>query len=157
MGNSVSDARRKAARIVLRPVEAADIYEVGSRLREADKEEIVASLGTHPIAGLAESVAASPDAKTILIDGRPAAICGCPDGVLWLLGTPLLTKDQRLFVANMKRVWNTVCEGYDTVGNFVYKKNKQHIRWLTKMGCTFSEIAPGGRSDFLIFEGPANV
>lgn len=125
-------------------------------MRESDREEVKASLGEDPLTGLIRSVEYTDEPWTVYIDGSPEAICGCPRGVIWLLGTDEVTRSARVFLDNSRAIWNFLCAGYETVGNVIHEDNATHRRWLEWIGCTFHG-RPDPSRPFVSFSGPAHV
>lgn len=156
MGHDLQEAPRAIHRVTLSPTTPNDILVVAAGMRPSDAEEIRESLGEDPVTGLSLSVQYTPEPWTINVDGEPSAICGCPGGVIWLLGTEKLTEEPRLFLEESREIWNFLCQDYETVGNLIYEDNLVHRKWLEWIGCTFHG-RPDPSRPFVSFTGPAYV
>lgn len=133
--------RRKS--VVIRPSQFCDLKPL-SELREADREEILAS-GRDPIEALKESYAASqPHVFTIFVDGEAAGIFGaaetdgCGHGVPWMLGTDRLKLIPRELVVEGRRWIEYLNAIFPFLSNYVDERNEVSIRWLKLMGFDFT-------------------
>ena len=114
-------------------------------LRQEDKKEMVIEFGNHwkeiifCRAVQSEIYGIVDEKEKILgffgikgINEKYAQVC--------LLSTDDLSKQGFIFLKKAKRIvaeWN---KRYSTLYNFVYKENKQAIKWLRWLGFTLSEI-----------------
>lgn len=129
-------------RVWVRPAQFCDLKPV-SDLRQADRDEILAS-GRDPVQALLESYEASkPHVFTVLIDGKPEGIFGVAPGhapccgIPWMLGTERLTSSPRDLVVQ-GRFWVEYLNSlYHHLSNYVHADNHVSIRWLQLMGFEF--------------------
>lgn len=136
-------------------------------LRAADIEEIDAASHLSPYEVLLAGHHLGAPCRTLVGDsGNIVAMFGVslmPNdpkiGVVWCLTSPEMFKIKKFFVRAAHKELPLLCEGYDKVINFVYAKNKTHIRWLKAMGFDVSPTPqPFGRlkKPFYYFEKVIN-
>lgn len=162
MGDIVPPEGVEVPRVAFVPALLNDIIAVADNLRDEDAMEIEALAGSEPREGLLSSVLFSREhggvALTVLVDGEPEGIMGhhqhpdAPMGVVWLLGTPRLTEDPRLFFRSSRRVWRALEAKYGTIGNTIWAGNTGHIAWLRALGCEMVQHT----SNSLLFTSCAN-
>lgn len=127
----------------LRPVTVDDIKHVAENMRPADRDECEAAAGASPELALWFSVRSSEQAYTLVTpEGGIAGICGIAPGVgardrmVWMLGTPELERNARLFVRESRK-W---LDGLPyLLWNRVDSRNEKHIKWLRSIGSTFHD------------------
>lgn len=120
-----------------------DLEYLSVHLRDTDKEEVLA-FNSSVLTALQESEDVSYHVKIIDFSGKPAGILGlsratdAADGV-WLLGTPELQKNSRVFLRYSKDMIRELFKisDKDTFFNYSYSKNTVHHRWLKWCGATF--------------------
>lgn len=147
----------------LQIVEAVDdhIATIAERMRQADRDEVMASGGKTPVEALSGSLAKSSQVWTAIVDGRPEVMFGVGDlnvltrtGCPWLLGTDAVTANYRLFL-RQSIMWREQLLGrYDILRNAVDDRNEVSKRWLQWMGFTLYEPMPLGVNGepFRVFE-----
>jgi hypothetical protein len=132
------------------PTEAR-AYHVAANLRHEDEQEVWLS---HQIPGpeaLLTSWADSDICRCIeTSDGEPVGFTGVCGDRIWLLGTRGLTatRSRRLQLCIEGRGWVEHClkRVGGPIGNDVYAKNQQSIRWLKHLGFTVEPPRPIGHS-----------
>lgn len=125
----------------IRKAEFADIAPIAIRMRYADKKEIWDSHRLNPYQALLRGVKSLGNCWTILGDDMPEGMMGISrisllsnKGIIWLLGTDVLTQDRRLFVKVSKKVFDGMLDGFDYVENHVSTENEISLRWLERLG-----------------------
>ena len=145
--------------VTFRKATAADVAFVGARLREADRAEMLA-LGMEPERALRLSAAGSDRCWCGMIEGVPAMIFGwgqsltADRGVIWGLGTDLLTRHPREMLVYGRAIVRGFLEECPRLGNWCDARYKAALRWLRKLGFTVEEPKPYGPrgADFCQFE-----
>jgi hypothetical protein len=127
---------------------------VAKRLRASDQVEVRLSHGIDPYLVAVESWASSSICQAIVAeDGTPLGITGLDEDLIWLLGTDDLTSTRmrRMQLCREAEEWVQHClkrvDG--PIGNYVYAKNGESIRWLSKLGFTVFPAEPYGPSGAL--------
>ena len=116
-----------------------DVEYLAPRLRFADKQEILASIGLTPLEGLKQSFSNSTLCLTIVNPkGKAVGIFGIADlggfvGGIWLLATEDLTTIQIAFLKECKKVIQLLNKKYKILWNYVDCRNQLHIKWMTKL------------------------
>ena len=125
------------------PVEDWHVAVVAERMRQADRDEVLALSGLTPREALDQSLAQAGPRWCGLLDGEPAAIFGVVPvtalsgtGVAWLLGTPLLEKHWRTFAKASRPLADELLARYDVLMNVLHADNRIALRWLEWMGAT---------------------
>ena len=116
--------------VPLRPEHASIV----PHLRQADIDEIRSMTGLPPSAAVACSIAVSERGFTALLDGKPCAVFGVHDGIIWLVGTDEITHHPITFYRNSKRIFQNLKNGYARLFNFVHADNTFSLRWLRWLG-----------------------
>lgn len=127
---------------------------ISYNLRQADKDEIMASSGSRCYLGaLNDSMLLSEICKIWTVNDKPCMIFGCTsDGVIWAMGTDEMSSHKKYFLLEGKKFVNECIEKYGMIFNYVYAENSKHIHFLKKMGFTFSEdITKINDNDFIYF------
>ena len=114
----------------LKPEHAA----IAPYLRQADADEIMALSGLAPAVAVAYSIAHTQRGFAALLDGKPAAIFGISDDLIWLVGTDEITKHPITFFRETRRHFHELTRGYNYLHNCVDARNKLHLRWLKWLG-----------------------
>jgi hypothetical protein len=124
----------------------SDIIPIAIRMRSADKKEIWDSHRMKPYHALLMGVKSLGNCWTILGDDMPEGMMGVSKaslisnkGIIWLLGTDVLTEDRRLFVKVSKKVFGGMFDGFDYVENHVSTENEISLRWLERLGFNIEE------------------
>ena len=120
-----------------------DIKYLAPRLRQADKEEILASVGLTPYEAMMIGYLENVIVFTIVNkNNQPVAIFGINNagnnvGAIWLLATDKLKDIQYSFLRENKKVISFLNTKYKILWNFVDCRNSLHIRWLKWCGFKF--------------------
>lgn len=141
------------------PAQACHIRTIARRMRQADRDEVMASSGSTPVKALTGSLRRSARAWTGIIDGRPEVMFGVGDlnvlagiGAPWLLGTDEVERNFIVFARASKSVRDQLFARYPVLRNFVDDRNTVSIRWLRWLGSTFSEPVDLKGHPFRMFE-----
>lgn len=125
----------------VRPASAADIPVLAARMRQADRDEVMASHGHDPESALRSSLAASTMAWTGWINDEPACMFGVgPISVLagrgapWMLGTDLIDHWPRLFLRRSRGCVQRMLAVYPYLENFADERNVKTLAWLRWLG-----------------------
>ena len=120
-----------------------DIKYLAPRLRQSDKEEILAGIGSTPYHALLTGYLNCAIVFTIVNPkNKPVGIfgvtdCGNGTGVIWLLATDGLAKIQIAFLKECREVVKVLNKKYKILWNFVDCRNQLHIKWLKWCGFKF--------------------
>ena len=121
-----------------------DINYLAPRLREADKQECLATTGQMPIDVLHTALLLGDLTLTLTTpEGKRVGLCGVTPspytnaGVIWMCATDELLKHQMAFLRRSKAALDYLSSGYDVLHNCVDARNEVHIKWLKWMGFTF--------------------
>ena len=120
-----------------------DIKYLAPRLRQTDKEEILAGIGKTPYHALLIGYLECAIVFTIVNPkNEPVGIfgvtdCGDGTGAIWLLETDGLAKIQIAFLKECRKVVNVLNKKYKILWNFVDCRNQLHIKWLKWCGFQF--------------------
>lgn len=136
--------------IEFREATRQDAVWFAGRLREADRREIIASSGQHPIVTLMVSQALGR-CYVAEHDGVPVAIFGLPlvsqlprVGVPWLLGTDDLNNVRLAFGRESREIVEGWKSEVDQMVNYVDSRNKASISWLEWLGFSVDDPEPHG-------------
>jgi len=137
--------------VTFEPVTAADIEELVANMRQADRDEIAASGTPDPEEAITFSCASSSWCRAVRFDGKLACIfgVGCVSlltgtGAPWLLGTDVITKNQRAFIKHSRPYIRRMLQTYPRLVNMVDARNTRAIRWLERMGFKLYGPTPTG-------------
>ena len=148
-------------RLEVIPAGMDHVASVAARMRQADRDEVMASSGSTPHEALMISLSKSTEAWTAILDGRPEVMFGVVStsvlggtGIAWLLGTDTAVESPALFLRQTLRWRQKLFGRYDVLRNFVDDRNEVSKRWLGWMGAIFSDPAPIGVNGemFRLFE-----
>ena len=120
-----------------------DIKYLAPRLRQEDKQEILAGSGLTPYEALLIGFKNSVVVFTIFNPkNKPVGIFGVDDlgngvGGIWLLATKDLAKIQIAFLKQCREVVKFLNTKYKILWNFVDCRNQLHIKWLRWCGFKF--------------------
>lgn len=129
--------------VFVRPASVADACDVAARLREEDRQEVLAADGLEPSLVLPALVREGREVFAAGIEGGPPEVLfGCDPvegtpvlGIIWLVSTPALYRHPKEFVRTSRRIFESYHARYPVLGNYVDARNTDHIRWLQRMGC----------------------
>lgn len=122
-----------------------DLPVLAKNLRKADIEELKASTGLTVDVALRESVAASQEVNTIVLDGEPVGIfgvarlrdiVGCP----WLVGTDKITTIGLPFLRGSAEWVKEQNDNFPVLVNYVHANNEAAIQWLRFLGFKFIRL-----------------
>lgn len=129
----------------------ADIVYLAANLRQADVDEVVASGYDDMAEAIRVSVEASTHSAVVTCDGVPAAVLGLVPvsllagiGAPWMLGTDVVTRQQRALMHLTGRYLRTMLKAYPTLVNYVHARNTVAIRWLRRVGFEIGPAEPYG-------------
>ena len=120
-----------------------DIKYLAPRLRQEDKQEILAGSGLLPYEALHIGFKNAVIVFTIFNPkNKPVGIFGVDDlgngvGGIWLLATKDLAKIQIAFLKECREVIKFLNTKYKILWNFVDCRNQLHIKWLKWCGFKF--------------------
>ena len=135
--------------ITFREATREDALFVADRLREADRNEVVA-MGTTPRMAVEYSRQLSDFAWTGLIDGVPAMLFGCGSSLVsvtadvWALGTDECTKLPREMLIYGRKKIGEMLDIYPEMQNYCDARYHAAHRWLKKLGFTVHPAGPHG-------------
>jgi hypothetical protein len=136
-------------KVEFRPATREDARYVAARLRDADREEVVA-MGSTPQTAVEWSRLMSDFAWTGLIDGEPSMIFGCGSslisttGEIWALGTNTCTSAPREMLVYGRYVVSRMLEVFPALQNYCDARYTAAHRWLKKLGFTVHPAEPHG-------------
>lgn len=147
------------AKIEIVPARASHLRRLAAVMRQADRDEVMASSGRDPLSALAASYRRSTVCMVALVDGQPEVIFGAGDlniltatGAPWLLGSNAVVTHKRDFL-RLSVVWrDQLLQRYSVLRNVVDCRNSLSIRWLRWLGFGFSEPFRHRGHDFMLFE-----
>jgi len=130
---------------LLTPTTVGDVEYIAPRLRQADRDECLASIGKEPLGILQQSLNLGDITLTLRAPtGERVGVCGVvpstaiPEaGVVWMVATDDIYQHQITFLRNSKRALQYLSEDYLVLYNCVDARNSVHIKWLKWMGFTF--------------------
>lgn len=130
-----------------RPFVLDDLPEIiNLRLRQADIDEIRASVGVSPAEALVSSLAWSTEAWVVIHEGKIEAVFGVSVvsdyAIPWFLATDKFKEFRFTFAKESKKVVKELLSTYKCLSNFVSSRHKESIRWLKWLGFTVDETAP---------------
>ena len=125
-------------------------------MRQQDIDEVWASHHHAPIEALVEGWQQSKFSTIVLINGEPVVMLGLVVrdilsgvGVPWLLGTNGSLKYKREFITQVPRVIDDMLNICPMLYNYAHVKNTISIKWLKRIGFSFSEPQQHGPDDEL--------
>jgi hypothetical protein len=139
----------EALGISIRPATMSDCLDMAGEMRVEDIRECLAASGSTPKDALLAGLWSSKRCYTVTdVSAEPFAIFGvsCVEGLgdafpvtgyVWLLGTPILVKNKKIFHRISQAILPLLEEGYDIIGNYIDSRNTIHVRWLKALGFTF--------------------
>ncbi|MCP4372964.1 MAG: hypothetical protein GY797_33385 [Deltaproteobacteria bacterium] len=129
-----------------------DINYVANHMRRSDVCEVYMSDKMLPYESLRVSVETSDEAYTIKYKTIPFAIFGIASNkmaksvsAIWLLGTYELDKHKKKFHVITKKYLDYFHVKSKVLFNFVLASNEVSLKWLEKLGASFSVPKPYGK------------
>ena len=138
-----NEARQFKAQI--RPATYEDCLSLAPLLRKEDKDEVWASDKLLPEEALIQCLRMTPKAMVGVLDGEVFCMFGITPskirklGVPWLLGSEGIKGASREFLRRNRETLDDLSIGYDSLVNFVWSENTEHIRWLKWLSFTVEE------------------
>jgi len=134
-------------KLSVRPSMIGDCVYLAKHLREADSNEVQASVGKSNLEALVYSWSVTEKPYTIVNAETPAGVFGVVPvdtgvGAIWLLGTDALTQGRWTFLRESKKWLNKVSKDYDLLFNYVDERNTVHLKWIEWLGFTFIKRHP---------------
>lgn len=132
--------------LLVRPACKRDVYDMHSRLRVADRQEVEAATGRTPFESLMDGLEFSKPCLTVQKAGRAEIMFGVVPlpmgrsvrvGAVWMLGTDELHAFSRTFLRESQRWLVAISRDYDLLTNVIDARNDAHIRWLRWLGFSF--------------------
>ena len=121
-----------------------DIDHLAPILREADKQECLATTGQMPLKVLHSALLYGDITLTMKTPkGERIGLCGVTPspfdnaGVVWMCATDAIMKHQMAFLRRSKTALDYLGADYDLLHNCVDARNTVHIKWLKWMGFHF--------------------
>ena len=129
---------------LLLPTTVEDIDHIAPKLREADKQECLATTGQMPLGVLHTALLYGDITLTLRTpEGERIGLCGVTPspydnaGVVWMCATDAIMKHQMAFLRRSKAALDYLSADYDVLHNCVDARNTVHIKWLKWMGFSF--------------------
>jgi hypothetical protein len=135
-----------------RAVAPGDVVELVVKMRQADIEELEA-LGIQDfVREIQSSVERSAFCYTFTVGGGLACIMGVVPaaglfgafGTPWMLGTDVVTRNQRALMRTCRPYIRLMLQAYPTLFNYVHAGNHRAVRWLKAVGFTLHPAEPYG-------------
>ena len=128
-----------------------DVLYILNNLREEDKHEAMIQKGENYVELIANDVMNSQGIFVLGCskkDNTPIVMGGCCKtdekgvGVVWMLSTPEVEKNQICLLKNIKELINDFDKDYWMTFNVIYSENHLAKKWLKKMGYGFELAKP---------------
>lgn len=137
--------------VVFRAPLPGDAERLTENMRQADRDEVVASTGDNVLRAVRLSIGASESCKVAECDGGLLCIWGiAPLSLLsdeaapWLLGTPAIYRHARLLTRTARGYCQDALGRYQLLANYVDARNTASIRWLRRIGFELQPPEPHG-------------
>lgn len=144
-------SRPRQPEIELAAPDEMDIRLIAANMREADRREVAYTQAVPPELAVRRSLRLSYSALCGRVDGVPACIFGLGIGVAaariarpWLLGTDLVERFSREFLARNQDVIEGWLLDWEVLENWVADDNRASRVWLRWLGFRFDAPAPFG-------------
>jgi hypothetical protein len=147
---------RKPTIAEVAPATAADTDELELRLRESDRQELIAALGheqADEIGSIIRTRLEVPRCATwamrygdtlLCLFGVGPAINRRGEGCIWLLGTDAIKKHRRPFLAACQEWLPEMLRRYRVLFNYVDHRNRAALRWARWLGFKVAPPEPMG-------------
>jgi hypothetical protein len=133
------------------PATKDDAYYIAQRLRQADREEVEATMPGDPVDAVMLSYASSAPCWVGRWDDEPVCVMGVTPtnlmagkGSPWMLGTDQLDRHSKALLVASREVLQQMTNAYPDLQNYVYEKNRKSIRWLKWLGFEIHAAEPFG-------------
>jgi hypothetical protein len=133
--------------VIVRPASSSDVRAVANNLRPEDAREVETSSGMASNEAVPLSASISRHCYSVSLDKHsdPFAVFGaCDDlsieglGVVWMVGTPQLSKARVWVMRTAPHILDAFQEKYpEGLHNYVDARNTLHLGWLVRMGFKF--------------------
>ncbi len=137
--------------LIVRSSTMADVEYLSTRLRESDREEILASNNVKPYEalsiGLKESVlclTVENNKEVIFMFGINAEDLTSNHAIIWMLASDKIDSIQHRFLRHSRRFINIFLDMYPNLENYVAKKNVKSLEWLRRCGAIIEQEIPYG-------------
>lgn len=129
----------------IRAASLDDVTNVAGRLRNEDRDEIIAAVGIPPLLALPPYVAEGREVwcAGLVEDGIPEVLWGFDPiayvdraAVCWLVSTPRIYEHPQVFAPATKIGFEEAHQRFDLLTNFIDARNTRHIKWLQWLGFT---------------------
>lgn len=128
----------------------ADLDFVLAHMRQADVDEVYATVGTGPVHALA-GVEKQEDCYIGKWDEEPVAVMGVVPrslitggGTIWMLGTDGINRHKIAFLKHGRRWVESMLQKYGELSNYVDARNTVSINWLKWLGFKIEDPQPYG-------------
>lgn len=145
-------------KVIVRAATGYDVEALTNNLRKEDIEEIEA-LGSTPYEALGEGYVFSTECYALVLEGETIGLFGVstyqmPEGYasIWFLGSERTKEIPYEWLIVGKEYINKFLKEYGILTNFVYEKNRLHIKWLKRMGANFEAPINGFKQFFILKE-----
>ena len=124
-----------------------DVEYLGSRLRQADIDEITANGGLTPHEALEAGLANSTICQSAHYKGEPFLMFGAAPvldnvGLVWMLGSDVISKAWLPVLRRSRDCLQELHDEFDLLFNYVDARNTVHIKWLRWLGFSFINLHP---------------
>ena len=130
-----------------RPSQLEDINRLAPDVRQADRDEIMASHGLEPLPAIAFCMGSSEECNTMIDDNKDIiGMFGVAKfgelGVPWMLSSERIyqKKIARQFLIQSKQWIDSTMLRYMILTNFVSADNTKAIKWLKYLGFSFVNL-----------------
>lgn len=127
--------------IDFRTATSADVVSLAPRLRQADHDEIMATVGAPPLLALPQTIT---NGIVVTVDGSPEVLFGVdpvrgfPEvGVIWLVSSSRIEEHKVKFLRTSKHLLDSIQKDYLMLTNFCDARNELHHKWLKWLGFVF--------------------
>lgn len=131
------------------PATRSDAVSLAPRLRQSDKDEMMAAYGVEPMPALLESLKVSDldMCWAAHLDGDVQVMFGVNDignatGGIWMLGTDAIYTHRRNFMRHCLQYLQLMHERYPYLTNFVDVRHQAALRWMRKLGFEAVQFLP---------------
>lgn len=148
MGTLPKCSRRPLPDVVIRRAKKKDLIGLGDRLRQEDKDEILAGSGLNPQMAINLGWKYSFTTYVVLVNGQAEIVFGAVEGstpnscVVWMLATKWLESAPYAFLKQSKPWLTRLMKNKEIAYNWVDVRNMTHIRWLDWVGADFVHLEP---------------
>lgn len=143
---------KKLSPLEVKPTTVEDVLWLAPRLRQADKDEIMASCGESALPGMLRAYFQGHITLTIHAPDQPIGIFGISGhiqlsdgdtaGVIWALCTNLAFKYKKDATRVAMEWLPVLAAGTDKLTNHIDSRNTKHISWIEAMGFTVKTDDP---------------